>query len=325
METFDTDRTYVETVQDQEIVGNSPEAKRLRRAVKRLSKIDSNILIMGETGTGKEFLARQIYLASPRKSRSFVEINCSAIEKTIEKRDMYGEDTEKDQAMMRTIGLLERAHKGVLFLNNIGEMDIEFQYEFLQILNDKKFRRLGGKENIPLDIRVISTIDRDMTQELDSGKFRKDLFYLLNTLTIHIPPLRERRQDIPELFIYFLKKFCAEIKKEIPAIPSDIFESILTYEWKGNVRELENTVQNLVMMSPEGELSPDFLPFKIKKHRLDFMEPKNLKGWVSEVETYLIEKALQKFGGNQVKAARLLGIPEATLRFKMKKYQIPKD
>lgn len=322
---MDSQKMYIETVQDEQIVGNSPDAKRLRRTVKRLSKIDSNILIVGETGVGKEFLARQIFSASNRKSRSFVEINCSAIGKTIEKRDIYGEDTEKDQAVMRTIGLLEKANKGVLFLDNIGEMDDAFQFDLLQVLNDKKFRRVGGRENIPLDIRVISTADSDLTPVLDNGKFRKDLFFHLNTLTIHIPPLRERKQDIPELFIYFLKKFCTEINKDIPAVPSDIFESILTYEWKGNVRELENTVQNLVMMSPETELSPDFLPFKIKKHRLDFMEPKNLKGWVSEVETYLIEKALNKFGGNQVKAARLLGIPEATLRFKMKKYDIPKD
>ncbi|MBN1348275.1 sigma-54-dependent Fis family transcriptional regulator [candidate division KSB1 bacterium] len=325
MESMDVQRTYVETIQDEQIIGNSPDAKRLRRAVKRLSKIDSNILIVGETGTGKEFLARQIFAASSRKSRSFVEINCSAIGKTIEKRDIYGEDTEKDEAVMRTIGLLEKANKGVLLLDNISEMDNSFQFDLLQILNDKRFRRIGGRENIPLDVRIISTTDKDLTPDLDSDAFRKDLYYHLNTLTIHIPPLRERKQDIPELFIYFLKKFCMEINKDIPAVPSDIFESILTYEWRGNVRELENTVQNLVMMSPEGELSPDFLPFKIKRHRLDFMEPKNLKGWVSEVETYLIEKALNKFGGNQVKAARLLGIPEATLRFKMKKYDIPKD
>jgi len=150
-------------------------------------------------------LARQIYFASPRKSRSFVEINCAAIGKTIEKRDIYGEDTEKDQAVMRTIGLLEKANKGVLFLNNIGEMDSSSQYELLQVLNDKKFRRTGGKENIPLDIRVISTIDRDMAQDLDSGKFRKDLFYLLNTLTIHIPPLRERNRIFLSFFSIFLK------------------------------------------------------------------------------------------------------------------------
>jgi len=325
MDTLDSNHSYMSTMQDDEIVGNSPESKRLRRAVKRLSKIESNVLIVGETGTGKEFLGRQIYLASNRRNKGFVEINCSAIGKTIERRDIYGEDTEKDQAMMRTIGLLEKANRGILFLDNISEMDSSFQYELLQVLRDKKFRRIGGKENIVLDVRIVSTSDHDMAYDVESGRFRKDLYFLLNTITIQIPPLRERKQDIPELFIYFLKKFCIENNKEVPPVSSEIFESILEYEWKGNVRELENTVYNLVMMSPESELSPEFLPFKIKRHPLDFLEPKNLKGIVSEVETYLIRKALQKFGGNQVKAARLLGIPEATLRFKMKKYSIPKD
>lgn len=325
METVDESRSYLNTLQEDDIVGSSPDAKRLRRAIKRLSKVDGNILIMGETGSGKEFLARQIYINSNRRNRGFVEINCAAIDKTIEKRDIYGEDTEKDQAMMRTIGLLEKANRGILFLDNISEMNSDFQYELLQILRDKKFRRLGGKENINLDIRIISTTDHDMNSDIESGKFRKDLYFLLNTLSIQIPPLRERKQDIPEFFVYFLKKFCVDSNKEVPAVSSEIFESILEYEWRGNIRELENTAYNLIMMSPEGELSPEFLPFKIKRHPLDFLEPRNLKGIVSEVETHLIRKSLQKYGGNQVKAARVLGIPEATLRFKMKKYSIPKD
>lgn len=325
MDTHENSASYMNSMSEDEIVGSSPEAKRLRRAVKRLAKIDSSVLVIGETGTGKEFLARQIYLNSSRRNRAFVEINCSAIGKTIERRDIYGEDTEKDQAMMRTIGLLEKANRGILFLDNISEMDSTFQYEFLQILRDKKFRRIGGKENINLDVRIVATCDHDMSYDVESGRFRKDLYFLTNTLLIQIPPIRERKQDIPEMFVYFLKKYCAENNKDVPSVSSDIFESILEYEWKGNVRELSNTVYNLVMMSPEGELSPDFLPFKIKRHPLDFLEPKNLKGIVSEVETHLIRKALQKFGGNQVKAARLLGIPEATLRFKMKKYAIPKD
>lgn len=325
METLDANHAYLNTVQEDEIVGSSPESKRLRRAVKRLTKIDSNVLIVGETGTGKEFLARQMYLASNRRNRGFVEINCSAIGKTLERRDIYGEDTEKDQAMMRTIGLLEKANRGILFLDNIAEMDSSFQYELLQILRDQKFRRIGGSDNINLDVRIVSTSDHDMPLDVESGRFRKDLYFLLNTLTIQIPPIRDRKQDIPELFIHFLKKFCTENNKDVPSVSSEIFESILEYEWNGNVRELENTVYNLVMMSPEGELSPEFLPFKIKRHPLDFLEPRNLKGIVSEVETHLIGKALQKYGGNQVKAARLLGIPEATLRFKMKKYSIPKD
>jgi len=318
-------KNQVDVMQDEPVIGSSPEAKRLRRAVKKLAKIDSNIFIIGETGTGKEFIARHIYLQSPRRNRSFVEINCSALGKTIEARELYGEDAEGDQAVMRGIGLLEKANKGVLFLDNIGDMSPEYQDEFLRVIRDKRYKRVGGSDNIGVEMRIISTSVRDLMPDIESGKFRKELYYLLNTLTLPIPPLRERKQDIPELFSFFLKKYCEQEGREEPAVHSEIFESILEYEWKGNVRELENTVQNLLMMSPEGELSPDFLPYKIKKHPYDYLEPRNLKGVISEIEIYLIKKALGKFGGNQVKAAKLLGIPEATLRFKMKKYAIPKE
>jgi len=318
-------KNQVDVVQDEPIIGNSPEAKRLRRAVKKLAKIDSNVLIVGETGIGKEFAARHIYRLSPRRNRTFVEINCSALGKTIQQKDLYGQDTEGDEAVMRTVGLFEKANKGVLFLDNIGDISPEYQEELLRVIRDKKIKRVGGSENIDVEMRIISTSDRDLTPDLESGKFRKELYYLLNTLTLVIPPLRERKQDIPELFSYFLKKYSEEEGREEPAVQSEIFESVLEYDWKGNVRELENTVQNLLMMSPEGELSPDFLPYRIKKHPLDFLEPRNLKGVISEIEIYLIKKALGKFGGNQVKAAKLLGVPEATLRFKMKKYSIPKE
>lgn len=318
-------KNQIDSMQDEPIIGSSPEAKRLRRAVKKLAKIDSNILIIGETGTGKEFIARHIYQQSPRRNRSFVTINCSSLGKTIDAKDLYGEDLEGEQAVMKNIGLLEKANKSILFLDNISDINPEYQDELLRVIRDKNFKRVEGTDTIEVEMRVISTSDRDLTPDIESGKFKKELYYLLNTLTLPIPPLRERKQDIPELFSYFLKKHCEKEGREEPAVQSEIFESILEYDWTGNVRELENTVQNLLMMSPEGGLSPEFLPFRIKKHPLDFLEPRNLKGVISEIEIYLIKKALSKFGGNQVKAAKLLGIPEATLRFKMKKYSIPKE
>ena len=318
-------KNQVDVVQDEPIIGGSPEAKRLRRAARKLAKIDSNVLIIGETGTGKEFLARNIYQQSQRRTRTFVEINCSALGKTIDAKLLYGTESDGDESATKSVGLLEKANKGVLFLDNIGDMSSEYQDEFLRIIREKKFRRVGGKENVELEVRVISSSAHDLAQEIDRGKFRKDLYFLLNTLTLSIPPLRERKQDVPELFSYFLKKYSEQEGKEEPAVQSEIFESILEYDWKGNVRELENTVQNLIMMSPEGELSSDFLPYKIKRHPLDFLEPRNLKATISGIEIHLIKKALAKFGGNQVKAAKLLGVPEATLRFKMKKYSIPKE
>lgn len=311
--------------EEQKIIGSSPEAKRLKRAVKKLSKVDSNLLIIGDTGTGKEFLARQIHLHSSRKNRPFVVVNCAALGHTIEMEDLYGEEREEAGTIKRTIGILDKANRGTLYLDNLCDTPQEFQFELLKVAREKTYRRMGGRENIPLDVRIISACSKEMTQDLEAGKFRKDLYYLLKALTIRVPALKDRKQDIPEMFIHYLKRYCQEQGREIPAVPAELFESILEYDWKGNVRELKNCVENLVMMSPDGELSTEFLPFEIKRHPLDFLEVKNLKGVISEVETYLIKKALGKFAGNQVKAARLLGIPEATLRFKMKKYAISKD
>lgn len=310
------------TIQEESILGSSPVTKNLNRAVKKLGGLDNNVFIFGERGTGKEFIARQIYQESARCKRNFVVIDCAALGKTISNKDLYGEGPEGDPAVKRVIGLLEKANKGVLFLDKIENLNSEYQEEFLRLIRDKKFRRLNGTENVDLDLRIIAVADRDIKHDLDSGRFKKELFYLVNTYTLYIPPLRERKQDIPELFAYFLKKFCEAENREEPAVPSEIFESILEYEWKGNIRELESTVQNLVAMSPPDQLSPDFLPFRIKKHPLDFLEPVNLKGVISDIETFLIKKALRKFDGNQVKAAKLLGVPEATLRFKMKKHSI---
>jgi len=323
--TEEMNKNDVNVVEQEPIVGNSPEAKRLRRAVKKLAKIDGNVLIIGETGIGKELAARHIYQLTTQYNKAFVKINCAALGKTIDSKDLYGEDAEGEQTVMRSIGLLEKANNGILFLDNIGDMNPEYQDEFLRFLRDKMVRPVGSEVSKNVDMRVISTSDHDLLPEVESGKFRKELYYLMNAFTLVIPALRERKQDIPELFSFFLKKICKQEGREEPGVQSEIFESILGYKWKGNIRELENTVQNLVIMSPEDELSPEFLPFRIKKHPFDFLEPRNLKRVVSDLEIFLIKKALGKFGGNQVKAAKLLGCPEATLRFKMKKYSIQRD
>lgn len=312
----------MDTIQEESILGSSPATKSLNRSVSKLAALDGNVFIFGERGTGKEFVARQIHLQSERRKRNFVVIDCGALGKAISDKDLYGEGLEGDQAVKRVIGLLEKANKGVLFLDKIENMNSEYQEEFLRIIRDKNFRRLNSPENIDLDLRIIAVADRDLKHDLESGRFKKELFYLIGTYTLYIPPLRERIQDIPELFSHFLKKFCAQENREEPAVPAEIFESILEYEWKGNIRELENTVHNLVSMSPPDQLSPEFLPFRVKKHPLEFLEPTNLKGVISDIETFLIKKALRKFDGNQVKAAKLLGVPEATLRFKMKKHAI---
>ncbi len=312
-------------VTHEQFTGNSPEAKRINRAIRKFAKTESNIMIVGDTGTGKEYTARTIHALSRRRGRPFVVLNCSAVGYSLDRHDILGAEVEESGTIQRTIGILEKANRGTLFLDNVGDLPEDMQFELLQIIREEKLRRIGGEDNIAIDVRIISSASPDVETKMTAGTFRKDLFYLLKSLSIHIPSLKERKQDIPELFICFLKSYCRENEIEIPAVPAEMFESILEYDWKGNVRELKNCVENLVMMSSEGELSTEFLPFEIKRHPLDFLEVRNLKGVITEVETYLIKKALGKYAGNQVKAARLLGIPEATLRFKMKKYAIPKD
>ncbi|MFQ5652277.1 MAG: sigma 54-interacting transcriptional regulator [bacterium] len=310
---------------EEAFTGNSPEAKRINRAIRAFAKVDKNILVVGDVGTGKQFTAQRIHALSSRKAHPFVVLNCAALGHTIGKREIFGEERESSGTIRRIIGLLERANRGTLYLDGIRHAPLEYQFQLLQIVQEKKFRRLGGDENIPVDVRIISASDQEIDQKVANGGFRKDLYYLLRPLSIHIPTLRERKQDIPELLLYFLKRYCVDNALEVPAVPAEIFESILEYNWKGNIRELKDCVENLVMMSTNGQLSPEYLPFEIKRHPLDCLEVRNLNRVISEVETHLIRKALGKYAGNQVKAARLLGIPEATLRFKIKKYAIPKS
>jgi len=311
-------------IQDQ-FIGSSPEARRINRATRRFASIEKNILMMGDHGTGKEFCARLIHAFSRRRSAPFVMLDCEEFGRTLNRAILLGEEREVAGAIQRNIGIFEKANRGVLFLKNLHRTPQDFQFTMTQVLAEGKFRREGGKENIPLQVRVISASDLSIDREIVQNNFRKDLYYMLKPLAIHFPSLRTRKQDIPELMLFFLKRFCFQNNQEIPAIPAEMFESILEYDWPGNIRELRDCVENLVTMSPPGALSTKYLPFEIKRHPFDFLEIRNLNRVVKEVETYLIGKALNRFAGNQVKAARQLGIPEATLRFKIRKYAIQRD
>ncbi len=309
---------------DEVLVGTSPEARRINRAVRAFAEVDKNVLLVGDTGTGKDFTARRIHDLSSRSGRAFVALNCAAVGQTIFEKELFGEELESNGAIRRVLGLLERANHGTLYLDHVTATPTKFQFQLLQIVRERMFRRDGGQDNILLDVRFISSCPPSVESMVEQREFSKDLYYLLKPLSISIPPLKARKQDIPEFLLHFLKQYCVENELDVPAVPAEIFESILEYEWGGNIAELKNCVENLVMMSHNGELSSEYLPFEVKRHPLDNLEVENLTGVISEVETHLIKKALGKYAGNQVKAARLLGIPEATLRFKIKKYAIPK-
>ena len=319
-----TDTNNSDFAGDEPIIGISLTAKKLSRAVEKLSRTSHNVLIVGEPGTGRKFLTHKIFNQSRDNNKALVRIDCATLGKTIEFTDLYGECAEDKKASHASIGLLEKANNGLLLLENVGLMNYDFQDEFLRILRDNTIRKVGDNKSITLNTRVISTFENDLLQKVETGKFRRELHLLLSTLVISVPPLRDRKQDIPKLFTYFHEKFSDETGIEKAAISAEIFDSLLEYNWKGNIGELKASTQNLVTMSPIGELSAEYLPFRLIKHPYDFLEPQRFRNIIPEVQIFLIKKALRKTDGHQVNAAKLLGLPEPTLRFKMKKFHIPR-
>jgi len=309
--------------QRQPVVGMSLEAKQLNRIIKKVARTDEPVLLVGDVGTGKTFCAESIHALSTRKEQPFVRVNCAALGNTICMNDFLGRgDSSPDNA---GLPLVRQAKKGVLFLENIADLSADFQSVLTGIIAERKYTPVGLSKGRSVEFRIIAATAVELADTLKEGGFQKKLFTLLTPRTVRLPPLRDRRQDVPELLLFFLKQYCESNQLQIPAVPAEIFEYMLAYDWKGNVRELKNCVETLVMMSPPGELCLDYLPFKVQRHPLDCLDVRDLNGATSAVEVYLIRKALEKFAGNQVKAARQLGLPEATLRFKIKKYAIAKE
>ncbi len=297
-------------------VGASPEARRLTRTIKRLSKTNNPVLLVGDVGTGKTFGAELIHSLSVRRNQPFLRLNCAALGHTIARNDLLG---GKSADSTKT-ALLDQLGQGVLFLDNVSDLSSDFQSIILDLMRTKE----DEAQARAIRFRIIAESSRDLAALVRTGRFNSDLYAAFAPHIVKFPPLCERKQDIPELLLYLLKQYCDESQIEIPAVPAEIFEYVMAYDWKGNVTELKNCVETLVMMSPRGQLCLDYLPFDVERHPLDFLEVKDLNKVTSQVEVFLIRKALEKFAGNQVKAARQLGIPEATLRFKIKKYAIEK-
>ena len=304
------------------LIGQSPQIITLRRFIRQIAGEEQNVFITGETGTGRKTVAREIHSRSARNKDPFIILNCPALGDTILDSDLFGVTTESKTAVERKLGFLEQAGSGALYLENVDETVSEYQLKLFNVLKEKRFRRLGSETFIPIDFRVYSSAsDPHM---IKNRSFRRDLLMILNPYTLALPPLRKRKQDIPLLFSAFLKHFCEANGKPVPPVPGEVFESLIEYDWYGNVQELVQTVRNLVLMSPESQLSVEYLPFEIKKHPFDFLENRNLSEAVTEVEMYLIRRALQRFSGNQTRAAHALNVSEAALRYKMKKYGLSK-
>ncbi|HEB70953.1 MAG TPA: sigma-54-dependent Fis family transcriptional regulator [Desulfobulbus sp.] len=300
------------------IIGKSKPMQEVFSLIRRVSKTDANILILGESGTGKELVARAIHYSSLRVDKPFIPIDCTTIPSELMESELFGyERGAFTGAMDRKIGLIEMAQGGTLFLDEIGDLELALEKKLLRFLQEREIRRVGGKKKIQVDVRVLSATNRDIEKEVERGGFRPDLFYRLNVITIRIPPLRKRKEDIPILAKHYLEYFNKKNKKNIRGFDSVVLEIMKNYDWPGNVRELENIVERAVILCSYDSINVECLPCKLQVIEDESCEECNELN-LPEMEKRIIRKALDCTSWNQSKAAILLGISRKQLRTKMK-------
>jgi len=312
-----------------QLVGLSEPMRRIYQLIRQIAPTNSNILISGESGTGKELVAKAIHYNSPRRSHPFLVVNCASIPETLLESELFGHTKGAfTGAYQARRGMFELAHKGTIFLDEIAEMPLSLQAKLLRVIEEKSFRRLGGEEEIRVDVRIITATNRDLEKEVEEGRFREDLYYRLNVIRIHLPPLRERKEDIPILARHFLEKYRRALNKQIKKISQEAEEILLRYHWPGNVRELENTIERAVSLETGEVILPESLPEKIRSSSQEFIpsswvqlpeEGINLEKALEEIEKKLLKEALIRTKGNKTKAAKLLGISFRSFRYRLAK------
>ena len=322
-----------ESTGDNLMVGSSEQLTQVYRQIREVSKHEtSTVLITGESGTGKELVARAIHQLSPRKSKPFVEINCGSLPFNLLETELFGHERGAfTDAKTRKIGLFEEANGGTIFLDEIGEMDMNLQVKLLRVLEDRKIRRLGGNRNIDIDVRIVAATNLEIKEAIEQKDFREDLYYRLNVFPIHVAPLRDRREDIPPLLEFFLKHFSKEFHKNVREISRPALDLLMHYHWPGNVRELRNVMERVCIMHNQETITPDCLPREIWGEKpqevasFDYQIPPEgilFEEIVGRLEKDLIAQAVGITGGNVAKTARLLNLPRGTLRYKMEKYDL---
>lgn len=312
------------------IVGKSKGIQEIFKIVKQIADSKSTVLIMGESGTGKELISRAIHFNSNRKNYPFITINCAAIPDTLIESELFGHERGAfTNAFEKKLGRFEIAHQGTLFLDEIGELSLPTQAKILRFLEEKSFYRVGGSKSIKVDVRLICATNKNLKQMIKNGSFREDLFYRINVVPIVIPPLRERKEDIPLLVDHFIKKFNAENNKNIKGISQKALELLMRYEWPGNVRELENLIERIITLTPHEIIQEDDLPFLHDGPTIiNILKESILSGKVSfhkaeeEFEKTVILDALKRTNFIQSRAAELLGISRRILKYKMDKLGI---
>jgi len=300
-----------------EIVGTSAALKRVMGQVEIVAPTDATVLVLGETGTGKELVARAIHKLSGRRNRPFITLNCAAIPTGLLESELFGyERGAFTGALAQKIGRFERAHQGTLFLDEVGDIPLELQPKLLRALQEKEFERLGGTRTIPIDVRLLAATNRNLTQMMGEKLFRSDLYYRLKVFPITIPPLRERREDIPVLVRHFTQMYASKMDKRIDTIPSDTMQALVSWPWPGNVRELENFIERSVILSPGPNLRAP-----LAEIRVDAVEAP-LSATLAEVEREHIVRILRETNGVISVAATRLGLPRTTLNAMMRRLDI---
>ncbi|MHC4401594.1 MAG: sigma-54 interaction domain-containing protein [Planctomycetota bacterium] len=333
------------------LIGSGPAMQEVYRITRRVAESNASVLLLGETGTGKELIAKAIHRLSHRGSGPFVRVNCGALAENLLESELFGHVRGAfTGAIDNRTGRFEAAHTGTVFLDEINSTTPKLQVKLLRVLQEHEFERVGDTQTIRVDTRVIAASNRDLPEEVDQGRFREDLYYRLNVITIYLPPLRQRREDIPELVGHFLKVYNQENNRHVPHIDPRAVEAFQAYEWPGNVRELQNYVERAVVLAPGDELTCDLLPEPVlgrKPPRLGRRRAADLETLsfelveqglaaagpaedslhakiVSRVERELISQVMTACNGVQVKAAARLGINRNTLHKKLKEYDLDK-
>lgn len=313
------------------IIGNSKAIRDIYRIISKVAQTQSTVLIRGESGVGKELVARAIHYNSPRANKALVEISCASLPETLLESELFGyEKGAFTGAVAQKKGRLELADEGTIFLDEIGDITESVQTKLLRVLQEKELTHLGGTKSIKVNVRVIAATNRNLEKGLQEGKFREDLYYRLNVIPVFIPPLRERKEDIPLLIEHFVKKFCQENNKPLMKFSEKALELCMGYDWPGNVRELENAVENAIVLGEGNIILPDFLPLNIyslqnrslAKEFLDNLKGESYRKKVEFAERLVIREAIEKAGGNKSTAAKNLKISLRTMRYKIKKYNL---
>ncbi|MBL8921543.1 MAG: sigma-54-dependent Fis family transcriptional regulator [Myxococcaceae bacterium] len=305
------------------IVGESGELQAVFDVVKRAAPTKATVLILGESGTGKELIAQAIHEESPRRDRPFVKVNCAALSETLLESELFGHEKGSfTGAAGKREGRFELADGGTLFLDEIGDVTPALQVKLLRVLQQKEFERVGGTQTLKVDVRVVAATNRDLGAEVKAGKFREDLYYRLNVVSVTLPPLRKRKSDVPSLVSHFIEKYNEAHGKNVKGLAPGTLNALLSYDWPGNVRELSNVIERAVVLARENELTSDDLPATLRGPRPKDRSPDSLipGATLYEIEREAILRTLEMVDGSTSRAADILGISVRKIQYRLKEY-----